>query len=125
MNSDRRRTGRPRNPNREPCNAHIATHKEVVDELDRLVVFQRMPLGQKLEHLILEVKQYRKNLVGQSPISQPMQQTLTNESINQLNESIEEQFDRELAELLNEKNRSPRECDSKTTLEQQVSIQYD
>lgn len=102
MLHDRRKAGRPRNVNRPPSNAHIATTKETINELDRLVNFQKMPIGQKLEHLIREIQYHRKNLVGQQPISQP--NGLISHTMNtmNINESSEECFDRELAELREE-----------------------
>lgn len=110
MESNRRRYGRPRNPNSPPSNAHLATRKEVLDELDRLVNYSRMPLGKKLESLIAEVKMHRKNLVGQRQTSQPSHQRQqqaevrnTNNIDNLLNESfldLEEQWTEEESQIL-------------------------
>ena len=61
---DRRRMGRPRNMNRPPTDAALRTTKKTLDELDRLVQYPRMPLGMKLETLIAEIKNHRKNVGG-------------------------------------------------------------
>ena len=103
MLHDRRKAGRPRNVNRPPSNAHIATTKETINELDRLVNFQKMPIGQKLEHLIREIQYNRKNWVGQLQISQPNELSVCNNVYNNsTNELSVEEYNRVWKEFDND-----------------------
>jgi hypothetical protein len=101
---DRRRMGRPKNPNIPPADTTLKVRKSTLDELDQIVNYPRMPLGRKLESLIAEVKMYRKKLEGQSLVSQPNAINFNLIKDNSTNESSEERFDRELAELKQEAN---------------------
>lgn len=62
---DRRRLGRPQNPNRAPADTAVRIRKTALDEIDRLVNIPRMPLGLKIESLIAEVKNLRKKVIGE------------------------------------------------------------
>lgn len=103
MDITRKRQGRPKNPNCPPANTHLATRKEVLDELDRLVNYSRMPLGRKLESLIAEVKMHRKNLVGQERTSRPGEPNIYRRQtnmVNQLNEPYPSKWTDEETQLL-------------------------
>ncbi len=106
---DRRKMGRPKNPNIPPADTTLKVRKSTLYELDKIINYPLMPLGRKLESLIAEVKIYRKNLGSQSPTNSPRRQELNALLVinNQGNESIEQQFDRELAELSNGEEDEP------------------
>lgn len=92
--------GRPKNPNIPPADTTLKVRKSTLDELDKIVNYQHMPLGRKLESLIAEVKMHRKNLGSQLPTNSPRQELNALLVINNHgNESTEQRYDRELAEL--------------------------
>lgn len=87
MESHRRKMGRPKNANLEPATARLATTKEALDKLDRMINYSRMPLGRKLESALSELEYLRKNRVGQQSINLPSANNsllINNNSTNQV-----------------------------------------
>lgn len=71
---DRRRLGRPRNPNKAPTDTSVRMRKSTIDKLDQAIPYHRMPIDEKIDHLIKEVLSLRKK-VGSQPyrIDQPIE----------------------------------------------------
>ena len=73
----RRKQGRKGTRNRPPADTTVKVRREILDEIDLMIQFPRMPLGLKIESMVKELKMYRKNSVGHNPnYSLQGQQTL-------------------------------------------------